>query len=332
MNIFFNPTQRRLRAAWRLLLLIVLFLVPALLMVSVMPRVLRTAWSGAALPFLGVINGVLLVALILLDCWLAARFFDRRPFRDFGFHFGPTWWRDFGFGLGLSAALMLGIFLVELAAGWITVRGTVVVTGRGVSFTGGFVLGAISFVCVGIYEELFARGYLMRNLAEGLHWRSITPRAALLLAYLLSAVLFGLAHQGGENAGALTTPFLALNGLFLGLGYLLTGELALPIGLHIGWNFFQGYVFGFPVSGSGHEVALFAIQQGGPPAWTGGAWGPEGGLIGLLALLAGSLAIIAWVRWTHRAVRPQDALAIYEQPAPTTDDARSMLRPAVRPG
>lgn len=332
MNLFFNSVQRRIRAAWRLVVLAVLFLLPALLTVNTLPRVLRTAWDGAVLPFLGVINGVLLVALMVVLFWLAARFLDRRPLREYGFHFSPTWWRDLIFGLVLGAALMLAIFLIERAAGWITVRGTFVLQAHGVSVAGALVLGALSYVCVGIYEEAFARGYLLRNLAEGLNGQPIAPRGALLLAYLLSSVLFGLAHQGGDHATALTTPFLALNGLFLGLGYLLTRELALPIGLHISWNFFQGYVFGFPVSGSGHEAAVFAIRQGGSTAWTGGAWGPEGGLIGLLALLAGSLAVIAWVRLTRGAVRVQDSLATYESPAPAVGGTRAALRTAVKLG
>jgi membrane protease YdiL (CAAX protease family) len=321
MNVFYNSAQRRIRAAWRLVLLAVLFLAPALLATSAVPQFLAAAWGGKARPYLAVILGLLLVAVILFNFWLAARFFDRRPFRDFGFHFDRAWWRDLVFGLALGAALMLAIFLVQWAAGWISVRGTLAVSGRGVSFAGALILGTISFVCVGIYEELFARGYLMRNLAEGLRWRFISPRAALLLAYLLSSLLFGLAHQGGSNAGPLTTLHLALAGLFLGLGYLLTGELALPIGLHITWNLFQGYVFGFPVSGTGHEATVIAVRQGGPAAWTGGAYGPEGGWIGLLALLAGSLAIVAWVRLTRGTVQPQDRLATYEPPVPAAGTA-----------
>ena len=333
MNIFYNPAQQRIRAAWRIILLAALFLVPGLLVLSFIPRPLATLFGRDALAFLSVINGILLSAVLLFACWLAARFFDRRPFRDFGFRFGRAWWRDFVFGLLLGAALMLGIFLVEWAAGWITVQGTLVVTGRGVSLPGALILGAISFAFVGFYEELFFRGYLMRNLAEGHRWRFISPRGVLLLAYLLSSLIFGLAHQGGSGASAATIPLLAAAGLFFGLGYLLTGELAIPIGAHITWNFFQGYVFGFAVSGSGHEATLIAIRQAGPVAWTGGAWGPEGGLLGLLALLAGSLAVVGWVRLTRGAARPEDRLAVYEPPAAEPPAAASQpSRPGVRPG
>lgn len=104
---------------------------------------------------------------------------------------------------------------------------------------------------------------------------------------------------------------LLLDGLFLGLGFILTGELAIPIGLHIAWNFAQGYVFGFPVSGADENLSLIATQQTGPIAWTGGAYGPEGGLMGVFALLLGMLLVYGWMRWTRHGVSVQSRLAEY---------------------
>jgi membrane protease YdiL (CAAX protease family) len=84
-----------------------------------------------------------------------------------------------------------------------------------------------------------------------------------------------------------------LIGLFLGLSYILTGDLAIPIGIHIAWNFFEGNVFGFPVSGVDSHLSLIATGQTGPIAWTGGTFGPEGVLVGILAALLGMLLVYA---------------------------------------
>lgn len=314
MNIFYNPEQARIRAGWRLLLVSTVFLA-GMLLTALLPS--SSLFFVRMAPYL---------MLALFVCWAGARFLDHRPFRDLGFHLSRGWWRDFAFGLALGGVLMLGIFLAELSLGWLTVTRVLVEPARGGLLARYVVAGAIGYMLVGFYEELIFRGYGMRNLAEGLRWRFINPRAALLLAYLLSSLVFGFMHQGNPNATPLTIPHLALAGMFMGLGYILTGELALSIGLHIAWNFFQGYVFGFAVSGASSGGSLIGIQQGGSVLWTGGAWGPEGGLVGLLGLVAGSLLIIAWVRVTRGVIRLEERLAIYEPPR-----TRSVLAKAAAP-
>ena len=104
-------------------------------------------------------------------------------------------------------------------------------------------------------------------------------KTAVLISYLLISVFFGFLHGNNPNATLVSSINVSLIGLFLGLAFILTGELAIPIGLHIAWNFTQGYVFGFPVSGSETHISLIGIHQTGPILWTGGAFGPEGGLI-----------------------------------------------------
>ena len=215
-----------------------------------------------------------------------------------------------GFGLALGAFLMLIIFVIELAAGWITITGTFETRQPDAAFVGALVLPLLTFLSVGFYEELFSRGYQLQNIAEGLSGKAISSQVAILVATLLSSAVFGVLHAGNPNASVVSTINLIIAGVFLALGYILTGELAISIGLHITWNFFQGNVFGFPVSGGDYRSATFmAIQQGGPDVWTGGAFGPEAGLIGLAMIIIGSLLIALWVRWRYGRVELQDDVA-----------------------
>jgi membrane protease YdiL (CAAX protease family) len=228
---------------------------------------------------------------------VVGRFLDRRPVADFGFHLNGGWFVDLGFGMFLGAFLMTGIFLVQLLIGWTSVSDTLVVVGSGNSFVLAILPPIAIFLCVGIYEEAFSRGYQLRNIAEGLNYPALGPRTAIILALVLTSAFFGLLHASNPNATAISTFNIALAGLLLGAGYVLTGELSIPIGLHITWNFFQGNVYGFPVSGLETFGATFIdTQQAGPDLWTGGPFGPEAGLLGLLAMLTGTLLIALYTK------------------------------------
>ncbi|MDA8220035.1 MAG: type II CAAX endopeptidase family protein [Dehalococcoidales bacterium] len=314
-SIFWNGHDHRLRALWRLLLFGVLLIVSTLVLTILLGMFLSFVVEALAAEAgtLGPVSTLLTLLTTLFSVWVAGRFLDRRRFADFGFRLSRRWWLDFGFGLALGAVLMLGIFLVELAAGWITITGTFQTAQPGQSFALALLTPIVVFLAVGFYEELLNRGYFLQNLAEGLNFRFIGPRGAVVLGWIISSALFGFYHAANPNATVTSSVNIAIAGLFLGLGYVLTGELALPIGLHITWNFFQGIGFGFPVSGIDFShVNFIAISQGGPDLWTGGAFGPEAGLMGILAMVAGSLLILGWVRW--RRGRISFALTIPEPP------------------
>jgi len=289
----------RLRAAWRLLVAGVAYTVGQAALSVVLGR--AGVWAASAI-------AGLLVATAGLG--LAAWILDRRPLADYGLHLRRAWLRDLAFGLGLGALLMALIFCVELAAGWLVVQDTFVAEG-GAPFVRALSTPLALFLAVGVSEELTMRGYLLRNLAEGLRLGRLGPRAAVALAWSLSSLVFGLLHADNPNATLLSTVNLVLAGLFLGLGYVLTGDLALSIGLHITWNLFQASVFGLPVSGYViRQARVFAVAQRGPALWTGGAFGPEAGLVGLLAMALGCAAIIGWCLRTRGRAALHADLAI----------------------
>ena len=303
--IFWNSQQRRLRTGYRVILLIVLSIVLGFLLRMAVKSTGVQLKFDVSTPLWGILflAGFRLV-VPLFSVWCAGRFLDRRFFADFGFHFKKEWWLDLLFGLGLGVVLMVTIFFVQLSAGWITISQKCYVMEPTYSFIFPFVVFFVLFLSVGIAEELTTRGYLLKNLAEGFNLKFIGPKGAVILAWIITSIVFGLFHFTNPNATLVSTVNIMLGGLFLGLGYVLTKELAIPIGLHITWNFFQGNVFGFPVSGTdvpAKVVTLFKIEQGGPDLWTGGVFGPEAGLVGLCAMLSGSVLTIGWIRITRGA-------------------------------
>jgi uncharacterized protein len=307
---FFDRDAGRLRAPWRLLLQYLAYKTLVPLLVNLLAAawlltvargvgspgepVARALSDSPLVPLIGTGAGL---AGVVLSVWLAGRLLDRRSFADFGFHLSGGWWLDLFFGMALGALLMTAVFLLQLGLGWVAVTGSFESSMPSAPFWLAVLLPAAVFLCVGFYEELLSRGYQLRNAAEGLNLPSVGPRGAVLLAWALSSAFFGYLHASNPNATLLSTVNVALAGLMLGLGYVLTGELAIPIGLHVAWNFFQGAVFGFPVSGLRIGGATFlSLDQGGPDLWTGGAFGPEGGLLGPVAMVAGILITALWVR------------------------------------
>ena len=326
-RIFWNGQERRLRALWRLVLhMLLIFLISIIFSIALESLYFLLLGSFNSdiriLSFLEIfenpwVNAVVfpggMLLIILAATMISGRWVDRRKFKDFGFHFSRAWWLDLAFGLTLGAMLMGLVFLF----GWVT--GSIQITGFMQSFSGRgqflseFFQGLIFYIMVGFYEELLSRGYHLVNLSEGFYGVKINKRWALLLALVVSSVVFGLLHMSNPHASWISTVNIMLAGIFLGLGMILTGNLSISIGLHITWNFFQGNVFGFPVSGTRTGATLIATELVGPKWLNGGAFGPEAGLMGLAAMLIGSLLTVLWVRRSKSGrLELKESLTVYE--------------------
>lgn len=308
LALVWNDEERRVRALWRVILHGLTLVVLAIVM-SVLAKLLGLGSIGGLSA-----RGTVIVALVVaLGTFICGRGLDRRRLVDFGLELSPRWWADLGAGVVIGAISMALIFVVELGAGWLTIEARAVGGAPGQPFALALVDPFVVFIAVGFYEELLSRGYHLRNLAEGLRGLKlgveIGPGAALVLATLLSASVFGMLHLGNHNASAISTINIGLAGCMLAAGLIWTGQLALPIGLHLGWNFCQGNVFGFAVSGNLVGPRVFAIEQGGDPLITGGAFGPEAGLIGLAAMLVALGLQALWTRVAHGQLRVHHELS-----------------------
>jgi membrane protease YdiL (CAAX protease family) len=128
----------------------------------------------------------------------------------------------------------------------------------------------------GVIEEVLARAVLLRLL-----WRAFGPWTA----FILSAAVFGAGHLTNPNSSVYAATCIAIEaGILLGAFYALTGRVWVSIGLHAGWNFTQGYLFGAAVSGGdfGAAIAQSTARAGHPDWLTGGRFGPEASLPALL--------------------------------------------------
>ncbi|GAB4580666.1 MAG: hypothetical protein Fur0022_34080 [Anaerolineales bacterium] len=284
-KLFFSADERRLRAGWRLLAHGVIFGI-FILMLGGGVGVLLLMTDNAALLNNQLINQALFLLALTPATYLARRFIDRRPFASLGLEWDSQAWRDLLVGFLIPAVIMGAIFLVEWAFGWLDFQGFAWEFGPVSLIATTVPLMFLVFVLVGWNEELLSRGYWLQNMADGVN---------LPFGIILSSLIFGLLHLGNPNATWIAGLGVALAGLFLAYGYVRTRQLWLPIGLHIGWNFFENTVFGFPVSGLDTLGLLFHTNTG--PEWlTGGAFGPEAGLIVIPGMLLGSVIMYFYTK------------------------------------
>lgn len=212
--------------------------------------------------------------------WMRRREGLWESLRTWGLRPGPAWPAEAALGLALGPLLFGLVFGVGVAAGW--------VQGVSVEADGLAMLqGLLVTLLVAFSEEVLMRGYVLQTLlpAWGL-------RASLLLQAGIFAVLHGL--NPGMSPAAVVN--LAVSGLVFGYAWKATGRLWLPIGLHLSWNFAEGPLFGFPVSGMPFPSLLHHQVVG--PAWAmGGPFGPEAGLLGLGATCLAFAAVYLWERF-----------------------------------
>lgn len=168
----------------------------------------------------------------------------------------------------------------------------------------------VIMILVAIWEEMVFRGYLLINITEGAYHASLGHKGALAVGTLISSLLFGFAHFFNPNADLLSSINIMMAGVVLALPFLITGRLALSIGAHFGWNFFQGGVFGFQVSGAGFRHSLIRINETGPDLWTGGVFGPEAGLLGVFGFLIMLTCMYGYLKLQNHTMRVGISLKI----------------------
>ncbi|HEU0154140.1 MAG TPA: CPBP family intramembrane glutamic endopeptidase [Arenimonas sp.] len=280
-GIFLNA-DRRLRNGWWMLLFAAFIAATSAVYTPISRAAtaagLHEGWREP-LPFL----------LTLLVTWACLRL-RRESLADVGWGLDRRWFTLAGIGVALGLGSLL------LAAALIAASGGVVFSLDPARSVGALAWGAYLFLFVALLEENLFRGFLFQRLVDG---------AGPWIAQLVFALVFALGHWDNPGMDGITRVVasveLALASLMLGLAYLRTRSLALPVGLHFGWNWAGGSLMGLGVSGV-EQAGWFQPAFSGQPTWlTGGAFGPEASIVGI----AVDLLIIALLwRWKGLAPAP----------------------------
>jgi uncharacterized protein len=275
LNKLWRNDRNQLRNGWWILVFIAVFLASQLAYHPVSKWLQRIGVDRAWLSPLPVV-------FLLVVTWVCMRL-RRQPLSGIGLRLDAKWLGQALGGIGLGSAMMLAVTALIYGAG-------------GVSFSldpahglAALAYGAWLFLWVALLEEILFRGFVFQRLVDGIG----APAALLLMG-----ALFAIAHWGNPGmegtTGIWASIDTALGGILLGLAYLRTGSLALPIGIHFGWNWIQGSLLGFDVSGLDQTGWLVPHLLGKPQWLTGGAFGPEASIF---AVVVDASAVLMLWRW-----------------------------------
>lgn len=212
----------------------------------------------------------ILAAVVMLKC------VNKRPLTDLGFALRGRG-KDLLCGLLVAGAIYLVGFVLSLLSGVVNVVGF--------QFSPkDLAISLVFFTLVAINEELMMRGYVLGCL--------LRTRMNRLLSLIISSVLFMALHLFNPNIAFVPLLNLALAGCLLGASYLYTRNLAFPISLHLFWNWIQGPVLGYEVSGINFCPTMLKLSLPEPSIWNGGAFGFEGSVICSVLCIIATVGII----------------------------------------
>lgn len=272
MKFIFKTKNNQLRALWKIIILC-LFISVFLIASAITMENYSIDDEYGLLIFASFILGTLL-SLILID---------RKKLKDLGLVSLKSKFTDIFVGLILGGVLVvLNVFVLYL------IGDLSFVTKINNPNLGMFLLKGFGvFIVVAIAEEMMFRGYIMLSMKHmNMPWLSI----------LVSAAIFSFSH-GALNDGASTVAVvnISLAGIMLAYMFYRSKSLYLPIGVHITWNYFQGFIFGVNVSGREVGDAAY-IAKMEDNILTGGTFGLEGGLVNTFVMLFAILIVFLLYR------------------------------------
>jgi membrane protease YdiL (CAAX protease family) len=282
-----------IKQMWRQLGLGLLNFVVVLALVFVLQALIHRRVSGSV--GLTILSGVVLAAYFAGSRWIERR----RPTELEGSRAIPE----------LAGGIGMGIALFSVVMGLLGAFGLYHPTGRGgtvAALGSGFLIALL----VAIFEETVARGFL---------FRLIQIAGGTWIAVVISSAMFGAAHAFNPGATLTSSIAIALEaGVLLAAAYIVTGRLWFPIGIHAGWNFAEGSLFGMAVSGGAAKSALITGTLTGPVILTGGAFGPEASVLAVVVCVVAAVLLLRRAARSGLLVHPPWSRAVASGQSPAT--------------
>ena len=206
---------------------------------------------------------------------------DKKKFVSLGFF-------RFRIKKDMIAGILLGLILIGSGFTILYLSGSITIEGLLPDLK--YILASIFFYAIISWiEEISFRGYILNNLMDSFNH---------YVALIVSSVMFAFFHGLNPGLSFLSLFNLFLAGILLGIVFLYTRTIWFALGLHLSWNFFQGPVFGFPVSGISMD-GFIKQQQVGSEIITGGSFGFEGSILCSMLLIT---AIFAADRYYNKTI------------------------------
>ncbi|HPN36857.1 MAG TPA: type II CAAX endopeptidase family protein [Melioribacteraceae bacterium] len=278
-NLFYNFNEKRLRGYIRVVIVSLLILFSYSISSKIANLISDDFWFT-------VVDELISCILVCLVIFAASKYLDKRDFKRTLFNINSLWYKQLVIGAVLGFVLIAINFLIFFMFFNVYINFGVKDTNV-ITFIIKVIVRLIGFFAVALNEEFYVRGYLLTNFSEVIYNKNQKPNFSIYWGLIITSCLFGILHYFNYNATIVSSINLAFIGLLYGYAYVVTGSLALPIGLHLAWNFSQAQIFGLNVSGFSPMVSLLDTKYLSDKIIGGGDFGPEGGLIILISVIIG---------------------------------------------